>query len=161
MSRETEQFEEELKGLRPARVPDGLAAKLAQLPRTQVPPAVTRTKSGPAQPWTWSLWRWLAPAAAAIVLGTLLFSRYYAPEAHKARVIPPNRAATITADRVDFDSQLIAAFDAVARLPGGEPVRFRCRQWLDELTVHDRASGIVIEQQTPRFEAVPVRFETY
>jgi hypothetical protein len=49
----------------------------------------------------------------------------------------------------------------VAHLPNGEPVRFLCREWRDEVILRDPARGIVIERQTPRLEVVPVRFETY
>jgi hypothetical protein len=67
----------------------------------------------------------------------------------------------LKADDVEFDQQLVAAFDAVARLPGGQPVRFRCREWADAVVLRDSARGIVIEQRTPRLEVVPVSFETY
>jgi hypothetical protein len=56
---------------------------------------------------------------------------------------------------------LVAAFDAVARLPDGQPVRFRCREWSDGVVLRDSARGIVIEQRMPRLEVVPVSFETY
>ena len=56
---------------------------------------------------------------------------------------------------------MVASFDAVARLPGGEPVRFRCREWADDVVVRDPARGIVIERRTPRLEVVPVSIETY
>jgi hypothetical protein len=68
---------------------------------------------------------------------------------------------TIKADAVEIDQQLVAAFDAVARLPDGQPIRFRCREWSDEVVLRDSARGIVIEQRMPRLEVVPVSFETY
>jgi DNA-directed RNA polymerase specialized sigma24 family protein len=67
----------------------------------------------------------------------------------------------LEADDVEIDRRLITAFEAVATLPTGEPVRFRCSEWSDEVVLRDRARGVVIEQRTPRFEVVPVRFETY
>jgi hypothetical protein len=76
---------------------------------------------------------------------------------------PPGAAAeaALKADEVEIDQQLIVAFDAVARLPGGQPIRFRCREWADEVVLTDSAHGVVIEQRTPRLEVVPVSFETY
>jgi hypothetical protein len=67
----------------------------------------------------------------------------------------------LKADNVELDQQLVASFDAVARLPSGQPVRFRCREWADAVVMRDSASGIVVEQRTPRLEVVPVSFETY
>ena len=67
----------------------------------------------------------------------------------------------LKADKVELDQQLVASFDAVARLPSGQPVRFRCREWADAVVLSDSASGIVVEQRTPRLEVVPVSFETY
>ena len=67
----------------------------------------------------------------------------------------------LKADKVEIDRQLVADFDAIARLPSGEPVRFRCQQWMDKVWLRDSAAGLVIERTTPRLEIVPVRFETY
>jgi hypothetical protein len=62
---------------------------------------------------------------------------------------------------MDIDRQLVSAFDAIAELPGGEPVRFHCRQWSDKMVFHDLDRGITVERSTPRLEIIPVRFETY
>lgn len=70
-------------------------------------------------------------------------------------------ATPLKADSVQIDRQLVASFDAVARLPGGEPIRFRCREWVDEVVLQDKARGLVVEQRAPRLEVIPVRFETY
>jgi hypothetical protein len=67
----------------------------------------------------------------------------------------------VKADKVEFGQDLVATFDAVARLPSGQPVRFRCRQWSDQMVMRDSSKGLVIEERTPRLEVVPVRFETY
>jgi len=73
----------------------------------------------------------------------------------------PADPAVIKADRVEVDQELLATFDAVTQLPGGEPIRFRCREWKDQVTLHDSARGVVIERREPRLEIIPVRFETY
>jgi hypothetical protein len=67
----------------------------------------------------------------------------------------------LKADAVEIDKPLVAAFDTVARLPGGEPVRFRCREWNDHLVMRDSARGVVFEQDVSRIEVVPVSIETY
>lgn len=73
----------------------------------------------------------------------------------------PSRSGVIQANQVEVDQELVAAFDAIAQLPDGEPVRFRCREWNELVTLHDSARGVVIERQEPRFVIVPIRFETY
>ncbi len=163
MKSEIEQFEAELQRLRPAKAPEEFMAKLEKAALAQPALRPPRAKPGLAlMAGSWRLWRLIGPAAALIAAAALLVSRDYrhAP-ARGPAMAPNNLARTIKADRIDFDRQLVTAFDAIARLPGGEPVRFRCRQWLDELVVHDAGSGVVIEQQTPRLEVVPVKFETY
>jgi hypothetical protein len=62
---------------------------------------------------------------------------------------------------VQLDRRLVGAFDALAQLPGGETVRFRCQEWTDQMTLRDAARGIEVVQRTPSFEILPVRFETY
>ena len=69
-------------------------------------------------------------------------------------------APLLKADKVEIDRQLVADFDAVGKLPSGEPVRFRCQQWMEKVWLRDTAKGVVIEQTTPRLEIVPIRFET-
>ena len=62
---------------------------------------------------------------------------------------------------VRVDQELVSSYDVVAKLPGGEPVRFRCRKWRDQWSVTDTNRGVEIVQDNPRVEVVPVRFETY
>jgi hypothetical protein len=67
----------------------------------------------------------------------------------------------IKADNLEIDRQLIADFDAVGQLPNGDPVRFRCQQWLDKVWLRDSVAGLVIERTVPRLEIIPVHMETY
>ena len=67
----------------------------------------------------------------------------------------------VRADNVEIDRQLVATFDTVAQLPDGEPVRFRCSEWLDDVVLRDSARGILIEHRMPHLEIVPVGFEVY
>jgi hypothetical protein len=74
----------------------------------------------------------------------------------------PELASTpVKADDVRIDQQLVSTFDAVALLPTGEPVRFRCREWMDEVVLRDSRRGVEVARRVPRVEVVPVRFETY
>jgi hypothetical protein len=67
----------------------------------------------------------------------------------------------LKADHVEIAQELLSSFDTLARLPGGEPVRFRCREWLDQVTLSDKTQGVVLQERTPRVEVVAVGFETY
>ncbi len=155
-------FEAELRGLPPAKLPADLLVRLAAA-RPTLRPA---RGNGWRSVFRFAAWpprlRWLATATAATaaVAGLLLW-RSLAPGSgldHRARAATPS---TLRPDAVEFNRQLVAAFDTVARLPSGEPVRFRCREWADAVVVRDSARGVQIEQRTPRWEIVPVRFETY
>lgn len=159
--RDQELFEAELRKLPPARPPADLMRKLAAANQVSQPPL--RQSRSPAITSWWRLLRWLAPAAAvgAAALAFLVW-RPVAPE----RALPRETRApavqpALKADDVEFDQRLVASFDAVARLPSGQPVRFRCLEWSDALVLRDSARGLVIEQRAPRLEVVPVAFETY
>jgi len=94
------------------------------------------------------------------VLG-LLAARVNFYRESSAEKKPLPAAAGLVADDVQVDQELVSSFDVVAKLPGGEPVRFRCQKWRDQLVVTDKNRGVEIEQSSPRVEVVPVRFETY
>jgi hypothetical protein len=161
--REHELFEAELHRLKPAEPPEEFMARLAESqPMPRVQPSV---RSWPArQPDVWRvLLRWLAPAmAGAAVVAALLVWQVNKPEGRSAsQAVIASAKPALKANDVEIDRQLVAAFDAVARMPGGEPVRFRCREWMDNVVLRDSAQGVEVEQRTPRLEVVPVGFETY
>jgi hypothetical protein len=160
--KEQDRLETGLRRMTPAPVPADLmqrlqAARIAP-PRMEVP--------APRRSWRWtewlSAWRGLAFAepAMAVLLTALLVWRAVQPELLPGKN-SVGRTMGLKANAVHVDHSLLASFDTVAQLPNGEPVRFRCRQWEDNVTVHDDANGVVISQRTPRVEVVPVRFETY
>jgi hypothetical protein len=156
-----ESFEMELHRLRPAKVPQAFAQRLAATrPEAAAPRPVPPTRA--PQPVSWRRWRrWLAPATAAVGL-VILLTRLNVPD----RGTPdPAKAASgpaaLRADDVEIDRQLVSTFEAVATLPGGEPVRLCCQEWMDEVILRDTARGVSIEHRTPRFEVIPVRFETF
>ena len=169
--RDHELLEAELRKLAPARPPAELMARLSEVPRMQEaavarhsePSAVPQPSTFNPQPFWRLLVRWLAPlgVTAAIVAALMvLWPHAQRPEQH----VKPAAASTHTPpkpDEVEIDRQLVALFDAVAQLPNGEPVRFRCREWRDDVVVRDPGRGLVIERSTPRLEVVPISVETF
>jgi len=108
----------------------------------------------------WHLWRWLGPAVVVGVAGWLVVRVNFKP-GNSAEKKPSVPVFGMKADDVHVDEELVSSYDVVAKLPGGEPVRFRCRQWRDQWSVTDTNRGVEIVQNNPRVEVVPVRFETY
>jgi hypothetical protein len=158
---EIDEFEAELRRLAPGRPPHALAERLgASAPVAREPAHVRpapRNRLSPA--WSWL--RLGAPIAAAAALAIWMGTRWFAapPPFQPTAATEPARPV-LEADGIEFDHQLVAAYDAVAELPGGEPVRFRCREWMDGVVLRDSGRGLVLEERRPRFEAVPIRFET-
>ena len=163
---EPEQFEAELKRLKPARVPEAVINRsIAVLGSpARLPSAAAEKRFA----WNWTrLLRWLVPVSAAAAVVVLCLGWPFKhqppprPEAHIQQWSASSPRPPLKADKVDIDRKLVADFDAIARLPGGEPVRFRCQQWMERVRWRDSAKGVLVEQTTPRLEMVPVRFETY
>jgi hypothetical protein len=104
--------------------------------------------------------RWVM-AATPVVVAAILFFRMASRPGGDPRKSSPTGSPTSKPNAVQVDHALVSSFDAVAELPDGEPVRFRCRKWMDDVVMRDPSSGVVIEHSSPRLEVVPVRFETY
>ncbi len=169
-----ELFEAELRKLRPARPPADLMARLAeaqpatwdQAPAVVEPPpraSISQPSALDPQPLWTLLLRWLGPAAAAAaLLAALLVALPHSKRPNEPAKVAgvPKKTASNTGE-VEIDRQLVALFDAVAQLPSGQPVRFRCRQWDDEVVFRDPKTGVEIERRTPRLEVVPVSLEVY
>ena len=160
-----QQFETELKRLQPARVSEEVINRA--ISELASPPTLPSPVTEKRFDWNWvRLLRWLVPASAAAAVTALclgwLFK--YQPTARpevQNRQLTASAPRPLKADKVEIDRKLVADFDAITRLPGGEPVRFRCEQWLERVRWRDSAKGVLVEQTTPRLEMVPVRFETY
>jgi hypothetical protein len=162
--REQQEFEAVLRGTRPVKLPEELRSRLL----AAAPP----TKARSAPPWpALAVLGWLRvlrlalPAAAAVLIAAVVVWHNTSPSKSTA-TNPKSRpgmvvATPLKADEVKIDQELVSSFDTVARLPGGEPVRFRCNQWLDEITLSNKAQGLVLQERTPRLEIVTVGFETY
>jgi hypothetical protein len=162
--REQQEFEAELRRTRLVKLPEELRSRLL----AAAPPKKARS----APPWpALAVLGWLRvlrlalPAAAVVLLAAVILWRNASPLKPKA-IKSTSKSGMVAstplkADEVKIDQELVSSFDAVARLPGGEPVRFRCNQWLDEITLSNKAQGLVFQERSPRLEIVPVGFETY
>ena len=154
-----ERFEQELRSLKPSRAPVEFLDRLRQL---EPSPKAPRTASRGYTQWHWAHWvRWLVPTTAVLLVTGFVWFKYSHPKTQHGRSLAVTVPPPLKADSVQIDEQLVGAFDAVGRLPSGEPVRFHCREWMDNVVLRDKTRGVVIEQRTPRVEVVPVRFETY
>jgi len=161
---EQKQFETALRKTRLVKLPGELRSRLL----AAAPPKKARS----APPWpALAVMGWLRvlrlalPAAAAAVLVGLVVWRG-ALRSKPAKISSKGHTGIVAisplkADDVQIDQELVSSFDTLARLPGGEPVRFRCNQWVDQITLSNKAQGLVLQERTPRLEVVPVRFETY
>jgi hypothetical protein len=113
------------------------------------------------EPAAWSAWlapllRWMVPATALLALAAIVWQAN-----QPGGLVPESSGRPIKADDIQIDQQLVSSFEAVAPLPSGEPVRFRCQQWLDEVVLRDSKRGVEVARRVPRVEVVPVSFETY
>ena len=162
--REQQEFEAELRRSRPAGLPEAMRCRLMAAGQPK--------KARRVAPWPASAaWRWrrvlglLVPATGAALLALMVWHGPLRPAARQNPLPGSQRQAAaspaVRPDDIEIAQKLVSSFDALARLPSGEPVRFRCRQWLDQVTLSDKAHGLVLEQRTPRFEVVTVGFETY
>ena len=157
---EQERYEAELRRTPPARLPDQFMAKLKAAKPCAEPARRERHQSAASTPGWWRLWRWLTPAFAVAVAGLLVVRAHFRAGSIVAKA-PVAATFGLKADDVHVNQELVSSFDVVAKLPGGEPVRFHCRKWNDQLVVTDPNDGVEVEQNSPRVEVVPVRFETY
>ena len=161
MDSEPDRFERELRDLAPAKLPSDFQERLIRgwNPRNQVPMPRQRARAS-AERLSWL--RWLAPAAAAVAAGivALMHLRLSPPPVEKEHRAPPATTALKASD-IEINRRLVTSFRAVATLPSGEPVQVQCREWLDQVELRDSSRGVAIQQQTPRFEILPVEIETF
>ncbi len=153
--------EDELRRMRPAATPPELTQRLLAARPSRQPALQPPTRRAPE--WR-AVLRWLVPvtaSAAAVVLAVLVWRSLGPSSSFESSRSTADAGPAVKADDVEIGQQLVSSFDTVARLPSGEPVRFRCREWMDEVILRDKEEGLTIEQRTPRVEVIPVRFETY
>jgi len=156
---EQDRFEAELRRIPPASVPDQLMARLRTSSPCAIPSHPQPQYSAVTAPVWWREWRWLTPALAAALAGLLVLLTNVKSGSDKQAPAPP--AYGFKAGDVQVDRQLVSDFDVVAKLPGGEPVRFHCQKWNDQMVMTDTNRGMEIVRDSPSVEVVPVRFETY
>ena len=151
---EYESFEADLGRLKPAAPPADFMARLtAARPEPRVERQIHSRRGFALLSSRWDAW--LAPlSAVAVALVWLLSSPSARPGVAAAQV-------ALNADNVEINRNLVAAFDVIAQTPGGPPMRFRCRDWNEDVVLRDSSKGIVVEQRGPHLEIVPVRFEMY
>ena len=167
---EQEDFERQLRQTKLARLPEDFAARLLaveqQLNRgiESAPPAASF--SDYFQSLRLAL-RWLIPATAAALAVTVVwhdsapFASGPSGSTSGLQKSAGLNAPLLKADDVKIDQRLVSSFDAVARLPGGEPVRFRFENWMDQVVLSDKSRGLVVENRKPRVEVVAMGYETY
>jgi len=159
---EQEKFEAELRHILPAPVPEDFMARLQAAKPVTEPSQRIRPRPLADQAFWPGLLRWLAPGLALAALALLIWHvKFGSLDSADNKSALHAMAYGMKADGVQVDQELVSSFDVVAKLPSGEPVRFRCKKWKDDLLVTDNSRGIEIEQSSPRVEVVPVRVETY
>lgn len=156
------QFEAELRTLRPAKPDRGTLEKISASLGTELRADLEQRPTERHRRSAWNVLRWLVPATAMVAcILVLLVHRGARSEKPPGPRFVSAAGHALKADKVEIDCQLMTNFDAVAHLPSGEPVRFRCEEWMDRVRVRDSAAGLVLERTTPRLEILPVRFEIY
>ena len=162
---EQENFESLLRRTKPATPPEDFAARLL----AAEPKAGAAVESEPLVPQIpdfmrtlRGMLRWLIPATVAVFV-TIVAWHGSSPDGSvtNSRTGVETASSLLKADDVKIDQRLVSSFDAVARLPGGEPVRFRCENWMDQVVLSDKSRGLRVEDSKPRFEVVAMGFETY
>jgi hypothetical protein len=156
---ELDGLEAGLSRLRPASPPPDLLSRLMEARPEPVVRPVAQPRMTDAEGIRARLIRWLVPSIAAAAFALLAISVKLHSSRNSERLAAADRP--MTADDVQINHELVGSFETVANLPGGEPVRLECKRWLDKVVYRDKATGDVIEQETPRLQVVPVGFETY
>jgi anti-sigma-K factor RskA len=159
MQDEQERLEAGLRQIPPAAPPAELMARLRAATATAQSKSQGTTRAVFHLPDFLSFWRMagVGVSAAVTILLTLLLWR---PEMKPAKTSLAS-ATGMDVNAVQVGHSLLASFDTVAQAPDGEPVRFRWREWEDNVVIHDDAHGVVVSKTVPRIEVVPVRIETY
>jgi hypothetical protein len=152
---EQQRYEELLRRAQPARPSEEFMARLRNSRPAPEPPRPRTFVGG----LNWS--RWLAPVAAAAFVGLLIARARFVHPGTVTGHATPLAVYGLKVDDLRVDEELVSSFDVVAQLPDGVPVRFRCQKWQDQWVASDTNHGVQIEENNPRVEVTPLRFETY
>ena len=167
---EQDKFEAELRQLKPGKLPEDLVARIQTAVSTSPVHSSQTAPRAPLSAGFLQILRWLVPATAAILIAAVVWHRQQDSGEPVASTVASQETAPTTpsptepllrADNIQIGKELVSSFDAVATLPGGEPVRFRCQQWISKVVVDDERLGLLVESRSPRVVVVPVGFETY
>jgi hypothetical protein len=156
---EQRKMEAQLRQCFPARLPEQLMARIFAGQSCYQHQATLQPRNPAGLPGWFGVLRWLAPAAVAVVI-FMVWRKERLPTG-KAEATRGKPVAALNANGVQLNEKLVSSFDAVAQLPSGEPVRFRVQKWQDNVVVKDKARGLLVSESAPRWEVVPVGFETY
>jgi hypothetical protein len=124
------------------------------------PRLTPRTPTVPAFGWL----RWLVPATAAAVVAALaVWHAEWGQPRGGGRTAAPALAAArpAPAQELQMDRELVHDYDVVARLPNGEPMRFRYSEYVETVKLRDAKTGAEVQRRIPGVEVIPVGFETY
>ena len=157
---ELSEFEARLRQARPAMPPPEFERRLMAARPVEHARRAEPQCGGDRVSWL-AVLRWLVPVTALLLAAGLLWLGQTRHSGRSRGSAAAANGAGLKADQIQIDHELVSAVDAIARLPEGEPVRFRYREWMDDVVLRDSAQGVVIHQRTPRVEIEPVRFETY
>jgi len=164
---EQNEFETELRQIRPRELPEELHARLHDLDLSVTAPAIEARSSAPTSPPVLVfLLRWLLPTTALVLISVAIWhsnrpSATQPSSGESPQVATVSEAPPLKPDNIEIGKELVSSFDAVATLPGGEPVRFRCQTWMDQVVMSDKSRGLFVENRAPRVVVVPVGFESY
>jgi hypothetical protein len=154
-----EAMEKELQRLDPAPLPGPFHRRLGSArPGTAGASTPRLSPRMPSNPLDWSVfWKWALPATAMLALVILGLHRLGQPP--KPDFVRPVKLSGLTADQVEIDRQLVNAFEGLAQLSDGQPLRFRCYDWVEHIRVRDSTQGVVFERNEPHREIIPVRYD--
>lgn len=160
---EIQNFENELRNLRPAKPRPAPLLRLAQQLEESQRRSIEAATAVPAGSSWRSVLRWLIPATGAALVIVLVTSGVWhgGLNGDYKEAVAERTPPAIQADQVHIDQELVAAFQTVAESPDGVPIRFELQEWMDRVTFRDTRQGITVERTSPRVEIVPVRYESY
>jgi hypothetical protein len=108
--------------------------------------------------------RWLVPTSAvAVALALALWKAEWKRQPGLDRGAPTVVASArpILVEKLQIDRRLVQDYEIVARLPNGEPMRFRYSEYMETVLLRDAETGAEVQRRVPGVEIVPVGFETY
>lgn len=151
-------IEKELERLSPAPLPAEFEKRLYAARPVMADPQLHRSLQPSSSVWRILRLRWIAPAFATAV-AIIWFCLPRQSTVSNSPAISEARFTRLTVDRVEIDRQLIDAFEGLAQMPDGQPLRFRCYDWVEHVRLCDSIQNVVFERNEPHREIIPVRYD--